>query len=241
MEDNRLNPLIQKSIAWGAIALALYVLLVAVGVVGKGFRQVFGGADGIESLFVLASNPFIGLVFGILATALIQSSSTVTAIIVGLVAGGLPISVAIPMVMGANVGTTVTNTIVSFGHMNRPSEFKKAFATATVHDFFNLLCIVIFLPLELAFGFIEKLSYSVTGILESIGTVDASGIEHFQDCSGFRCGFCEIHVDWIARRMGWSHSHYHWSRTHSRIHNASRKSAEGCVRRESSELSAGLL
>ena len=92
MENNQLTPLVQKTITWVTIVLALYVLLVAVGVVGQGFRRVFGGSDGIESLFVLATNPFIGLVFGIFATALVQSSSTVTAIIVGLVAGGLPIA-----------------------------------------------------------------------------------------------------------------------------------------------------
>ena len=160
---------------WLIVILALYVLLVAVGVIGKGFRQVFGGAEGVESLFMFATNPFVGLVLGILATALIQSSSTVTSIIVGLVAGGMPIAVAIPMVMGANVGTTVTNTIVSFGHANRPGEFRSAFAAATVHDFFNLLSILIFLPLELAFGFLERLSGVLTHVVENIEAVDASG------------------------------------------------------------------
>ena len=160
---------------WLIVIVAVYVLLVAVGVIGKGFRQVFGGPEGIESLFMFATNPFIGLVLGILATALIQSSSTVTSIIVGLVAGGMPIAAAIPMVMGANVGTTVTNTIVSFGHVKRPGEFRNAFAAATVHDFFNLLSILIFLPLELAFGLLEKASGAVTHVIENIGSVDASG------------------------------------------------------------------
>ena len=160
---------------WLIVVVALYVLLVAVGVIGKGFRQVFGGPEGVESLFMFATNPFVGLVLGILATALIQSSSTVTSIIVGLVAGGMPIAVAIPMVMGANVGTTVTNTIVSFGHVKRPGEFRNAFAAATVHDFFNLLSILIFLPLELAFGILEKLSGALTHVVENIGSVDASG------------------------------------------------------------------
>lgn len=160
---------------WIVIVVAVYVLLVAVGVIGKGFRLACGGTEGVESLFVFATNPFVGLVLGILATALIQSSSTVTSIIVGLVAGGMPIALAIPMVMGANVGTTVTNTLVSFGHVKQPGEFRNAFAAATVHDFFNLLSIVIFLPLELAFGFLEKLSGAMTHVVENIGTVDASG------------------------------------------------------------------
>ena len=162
-------------VAWLTVIVTVYVLLVAVGVIGSGFRQVFGGPEGVQSLFIFATNPFVGLVLGILATALIQSSSTVTSIIVGLVAGGVPVAVAIPMVMGANVGTTVTNTLVSFGHVNRPEEFRRAFAAATVHDFFNLLSILIFLPLELAFGFLEKLSGAATHVIENIGPVDASG------------------------------------------------------------------
>ena len=164
-----------RVVSWFILVVALYVLLVAVGVIGKGFRQVFGDVEGVETLFTFATNPFIGLVLGILATALIQSSSTVTSVIVGLVAGGMPVAVAIPMVMGANVGTTVTNTLVSFGHMKRPGEFRNAFAAATIHDFFNLLSILIFLPLELAFGVLEKLSGAATHFIENIGTVDASG------------------------------------------------------------------
>ena len=175
MDPKKQLAILPRITPWLIVIVALYVLLVAVGVIGKGFRLVFGDAEGIETLFIFATNPFIALVLGILATALIQSSSTVTSIIVGLVAGGMPIAVAIPMIMGANVGTTVTNTIVSFGHLNRHREFKNAFAAATVHDFFNLLSILIFLPLELAFGFLEKLSGTATDFVENIGTVDASG------------------------------------------------------------------
>ena len=175
MEPQKQKAVRSAFLTWLIVIVAVYVLLVAVGVIGKGFRQVCGGTEGVESLFVFATNPFVGLVLGILATALIQSSSTVTSIIVGLVAGGVPIAVAIPMVMGANVGTTVTNTLVSFGHVKRPGEFRNAFAAATVHDFFNLLSILIFLPLELAFGILEKLSGAMTHVVENIETIDATG------------------------------------------------------------------
>lgn len=63
---------------------------------------------------------------------------------------------AIPMVMGANLGTTITNTIVSLGHIRDRGEFRRAFAAATVHDFFNLLAVFIFLPLELMFGLLQR-------------------------------------------------------------------------------------
>ena len=191
MEPTRRTDARSRVLQWIAVLLAVYVLLVAVGVIGKGFRHVFGGAEGVESLFMFATNPFVGLVLGILATALIQSSSTVTSIIVGLVAGGMPIAVAIPMVMGANVGTTVTNTLVSFGHVRRPGEFRNAFAAATVHDFFNLLSILIFLPLELAFGVIETLSGAMTHVIENIGSVDASGKGVFKVVIGAGVGFVE--------------------------------------------------
>ena len=191
MEPTKQSAAGSRILPWIVVLLSLYVLLVAVGVIGKGFRHAFGGAEGVESLFVFATNPFVGLVLGILATALIQSSSTVTSIIVGLVAGGMPIAVAIPMVMGANVGTTVTNTLVSFGHVRRPGEFRNAFAAATVHDFFNLLSILIFLPLELAFGVLEMLSGAMTHVVENIGSVDASGKGVFKVAVGAGVGFVE--------------------------------------------------
>lgn len=139
---------------WLAVAGLVYLLICAVGMIGSGFKAATG--DQAKELFAFASNPFAGLVVGTVATALIQSSSTVTSIIVGLVAGGLPVSVAVPMVMGANVGTSITNTLVSLGHVREKKEFARAFSAATVHDFFNLLSVVIFLPLEIFFGVLEK-------------------------------------------------------------------------------------
>jgi hypothetical protein len=50
--------------------------------------------------------------------------------------------------MGANIGTTMTNTLVSLAHSMDPTEFKRAFSGATVHDVFNWLTVLILLPLE---------------------------------------------------------------------------------------------
>lgn len=184
--------------------VSVYVLLVAVGAIGVGFRQLCGGKEGVASLFVFATNPFVGLVLAILATALVQSSSTVTSIIVGLVAAGLPISVAIPMIMGANVGTTVTNTLVSIGHVRRPDEFKNAFAAATIHDFFNLLSILVFLPLELVFGILEKLSGTVTHLIENIETIDASGNGVIKVVIGSGTRFLESLTSFLPERWAGS-------------------------------------
>ena len=78
---------------WLAVVGLVYLLICAVGIIGSGFKLAAG--DQAKELFAFATNPFAGLVVGTIATALIQSSSTVTSIIVGLVAGGLPVSVAL--------------------------------------------------------------------------------------------------------------------------------------------------
>ncbi len=160
---------------WIALLICIYAILLSVGMVGSGFKWVSGGSEGAKELFSFATNPFMGLLIGILATALVQSSSTVTSVIVGLVAGGLPISAAIPMVMGANIGTTITNTLVSLGHVRQKDEFRAAFTAATVHDFFNLICVVLFLPLEIMFGIFEKASAWLANLLVGADSMSIKG------------------------------------------------------------------
>lgn len=141
---------------WLTLALLVYFLICAVSIIGNGFKIAAG--EHAQQLFEFATNPFVGLMIGVVATALIQSSSTVTSVIVAFVAGGLPVATAVPMIMGANIGTTVTNTLVSLGHVRDKAEFRRAFSAATVHDFFNLLAVAIFLPIELVFHPLEKLA-----------------------------------------------------------------------------------
>lgn len=155
---------------WMQLLFLIYIILLAVSVIGDGFKLATG--EHATALFEFAQNPLLGLIIGMTATALIQSSSTVTSIIVAMVAGGLPIGIAIPMVMGANIGTSITNTIVSLGHITNKNEFQRAFSAATVHDFFNMLCVLIFLPLEIAFGFLEKISSTV---ITWLGKIQTSG------------------------------------------------------------------
>jgi len=145
-----------NALTWVSVALFAWTLLVGVGVIGDGFKWLSGGAEGAERIFAFASNPIVGVILGTLATALVQSSSTVTSVIVGLVAGGVPVSIAVPMIMGANMGTTITNTIVSLGSLREKAAFNRAFQAATVHDFFNLYSILIFLPIEMLFHPLER-------------------------------------------------------------------------------------
>jgi sodium-dependent phosphate cotransporter len=76
--------------------------------------------------------------------------------------GALGVDAAVPMIMGANIGTTVTNTLVSLGSIRRSEEFKRAFAAATVHDFFNLLAVGILLPIELVTGVLSSTAESIS-------------------------------------------------------------------------------
>jgi sodium-dependent phosphate cotransporter len=141
-----------------SLVLVLFLFFVSLELMGDSFKLM--GKDFARTLLETTSNPFVGLFIGILATSLVQSSSTVTSMVVGIVAGGgLTVASAIPIVMGANIGTSVTNTIVSLGHITRKDEFSRAMSGATVHDFFNLLAVLLLFPLELATGVIAKTAH----------------------------------------------------------------------------------
>jgi sodium-dependent phosphate cotransporter len=156
-----------------AVAGLLYLFLVGVNGLGSGFRALGEGV--LDSFFAATENPFIGLMVGILATTLVQSSSVTTSLIVGLVAAPvnpIPIATAVPMIMGANIGTTVTNTIASLAHIGRKEEFRRAFAVATVHDFFNYMCVLVLLPLELMTGFLQRSATALASTLSGVGGAD---------------------------------------------------------------------
>lgn len=143
------------------VVALLYLFLTGVELLSGGFKTM--GAGFVDGLFEGVSNPVAGLFVGLLATVLVQSSSVSTSVIVGLVASGVVgADEAVPMIMGANLGTTVTNTLASLGHMRRDMEFRRAFAAATVHDFFNILAVIVFLPLELATGYLSSTAGWIT-------------------------------------------------------------------------------
>jgi sodium-dependent phosphate cotransporter len=115
-----------------------------------------------ENILQATRNPFISLFIGLLMTALIQSSSTVTASVVAVVASGnMTLEQAVPMVMGANIGTTLTSTLVSLSYIMNKREFKRAFSAGMLHDIFNIFTVVILLPLEVYFGFLSKIAIAI--------------------------------------------------------------------------------
>ena len=150
------------------LLLLLYVFFLSISLMGASFK-FFGNAFA-ERLLATTANPFLGLFIGVLATSMVQSSSTVTAMTVGLVAGGaLDVQGAIPIIIGSNMGTSVTNTLVSLGHIARPDEFRRAFAAATVHDFFNLILVVVFFPLQLLTNVLGRVSSVLAEALKESG------------------------------------------------------------------------
>ena len=157
-----------------AVFAVLYLFLVSIGMIGSAFKGL--GSGFAESLFQSQASPFIGLFIGILATGLIQSSSTTTSLVVGMVAAGtfgsdpkLAVAAAVPYIMGANIGTSITNTIVSLGHIVNKEEFKRAFSASVVHDFFNIFAVIVIFPLELVFGVISKFAMILSTILLGSG------------------------------------------------------------------------
>lgn len=150
------------------VVLFLYAFLVGVGFLEAG---IAAAGEGFKSgLLESVSHPISGLCAGLLATVLVQSSSVSTSTIVGMVgAGTLPLTLAVPMIMGANIGTTVTNTLASLGSIRRVAEFRRAFAAATVHDFFNILAVIVLLPVELATGLLRQTAERLTGWLHGAG------------------------------------------------------------------------
>ena len=137
------------------VATCLYLFLVGIGGMGYSFKLF--GKEFSQKILEATSSPLIGLFIGILATTIVQSSSTTTSIVIGMVAAeAIGVRSAIFMIMGANIGTTVTAKLVSLGHITRKAEFRRAFAASSVHDTFNLITVSLLYPLEYFFHILER-------------------------------------------------------------------------------------
>ena len=133
-----------------------------------------------ESLIAATTNPLVGLFIGILSTSIVQSSSSTTSIVVGLVAGGaLNVANAIPIVMGANIGTSVTNLVVSLSQIKRELEFRRALSAAIVHDFFNILAVIVLFPLQYFTNFLGHSASFIGEKFQNIGGLNfLSPVKH---------------------------------------------------------------
>lgn len=151
-----------------ALVVCVVVFVLAIFLMSMNFSLM--GADMALGLIEAASNPFVALFVGILITALFQSSSTTTSLVVAMVASGTlgsstdpdTISRVIPFILGANIGTAVTSSMVALGHISSRREYRKAIAAATVHDIFNIVTVLILFPLELLFGVLSRPAAALT-------------------------------------------------------------------------------
>jgi len=196
---------IRRAITFFAV---LYLFFVSIDLMSSAFKMA--GSGFANTLLETVADPLAGLILGMLATSLVQSSSSTTSIVVGLVASGtLDLLLAIPMIMGANIGTTVTNTIVSLGHVTRRGEFKRAFAAGTVHDIFNVLAVIVIFPIELLFHPVEKIAVTLSNAFSGIGGLSLVSplqviVKPLSHCSGSKLFLiaCSSETIWQASLWG---------------------------------------
>ncbi len=156
----------------GVTLALLFAFLIGI----RGLSVAFAGlGQGVaQAVFTSVGNPLVALLVGLLATAIVQSSSISTSMIVAFVAApgaGLPVHSAIAMVMGANIGTTVTSSFVALGYTGRSQEFRNALEASACHSSFNLLTALVLFPLELLTGVLSKIG---AGAANAIGALSGN-------------------------------------------------------------------
>lgn len=123
-------------------------------------------------------NPLIGLMVGVITTVIFQSSGAVTSVLVTIVGSGvLNVRQSIPIIMGANLGTSVTNTVVSLIVYRKKQNFEIAMTAGIVHDMYNMMSVVFMLPIELL---IHPLEYTSIWMLNLFGTDSRTEIGELQ-------------------------------------------------------------
>ncbi len=178
------------------IIVSILFFLFSIELLGLSLAEMAGPFT--DSISVVTANPFIGLFIGLLSTALLQSSSTTTSIAVAAVASGaISLQNAIPIVLGANVGTTITSTIISMSYISKQKEFRRAVAAGTSHDFFNILTVLLLFPLEVNYRFLEKISASISSSMHVAGRSSLSNSGSY----GFTSLF-ETSTEWLVTNLG---------------------------------------
>lgn len=187
----------QNLVSLLSLIFFLYLFFLSLQLMGDSLKLF--GKDFSATLIQTTTNPLVGLFIGILATSIVQSSSSTTSIVVGMVAAGaLNIENAIPIIMGANIGTSVTSFIAAFPQINRSNEFKRAFAAATVHDFFNLLSVLVIFPLQITTNFLGEISTVLAK-----GFINVGGLEFFSIVKVFTKPVAKLIINFIGPELIW--------------------------------------
>jgi sodium-dependent phosphate cotransporter len=182
------NPLETASITFFSLIarlifaiLALFVFLISLAILSQTLRLLSG--QEISNIIAATANPFVGLFIGLLTTAIIQKSSITTSLVVAMVAADtLSLSQAVPIVIGANIGTTITAMLVSFTHITKKKEFKRATSTAITHNLFNIFGVLVLFPLEYFTQFLTNISQYVTEQVKPLSSsIFKSGLQGIMD------------------------------------------------------------
>ena len=162
----------KKSKTIGDICIGFGVLFVGLELMTDGVKPLIG-TDAFTAFVSFLANPLCGILFGLILTVIVQSSSATVGMLqtVASVPGsGITFAMAYPVIMGINLGTCVTTAMVcSIGSS------KDAKRTGVVHIAFNTIGTVLFL---LVMTLMQKLS--VFGADYWVRSVDSGGIANFQ-------------------------------------------------------------
>ena len=132
-----------KSIALGILKflgflVCFYFFICALELMTTSFKLLVG-TEKIKDWLQDANDSYsypARMMIGVVGTMIVQSSSAFTSVVVAAIATKVvDLKTAIPMIMGANFGTTITNTLVSMAHLRNRNELRLAIAASSIHDF----------------------------------------------------------------------------------------------------------
>ncbi len=143
----------QKRKGTGLILLGFATLMYGMEIMG-GAVENLRGDESFHQIFTLFQNPLLGLLAGILLTLIIQSSAASIGILQALSAAGqISFSAAVPLIMGANIGTCITAVLSAIGASRDGKR------TAAVHVSFNVIGTAVFLSIYLIIQAVFKPSF----------------------------------------------------------------------------------
>ena len=149
----------QKKKEIGNIILGFGILFIGMGMMSEAMEPLRESAMFQQILLTIADKWYLGVIAGALVTAVLQSSSATTGILVALAnAGAISIAGALPIVLGCNIGTCITAMLSTVGTN------KTAHRAAMMHLIFNVTGTLIFLPL-LATGWLAEIVSSMSSVV----------------------------------------------------------------------------
>ncbi|KAI6234525.1 hypothetical protein M3Y99_00805000 [Aphelenchoides fujianensis] len=144
----------------GVLFTIIFCFICSLGLLTDAFKLI--GVRGIGHTIKSSSliqNPVSASILGMMSTLVLQNGSTLVSILVGMVASGLiTVHHALPIIIGSEMGASLTNALISLAQSGDRNKFRRSFAAATMNDAFNILNYMVLLPSEISFGVIEKLS-----------------------------------------------------------------------------------